>query len=1276
MYAPGTRYAFNDLVYHTPGGRWGGIGVSPGYINLSEQTAERFMKDPFVGGDGRMFRTGDLGRLLPNGKYEILGREDSQVKLKGYRIELDEVAEAMMQHPFITSAAAIVKDKTHLVGYFAPKSINIQELEDIVASHLPVYMVPAVWVGLEEMPQNTNGKIDKKALELLDVNVNVTTLETETEKLLASIWSDVLNVDVNAIGRHTSFFALGGDSISVIKVVAACKRAGLHISAAAFLKGSILSRVALAMAEPAQTSWPRVTVHQDVLNSVRDDWMEILGLDSYNVCPVTPLQGGMIYATVNSRDAYIAQHTMLLEGNTEQKQLSSAYMTLVEARDILRTTFVTTTSGIYQVIRDDIEHLEVARVSVSTIDEFLETDHARGFEIGDKYFIRLTLVETIDQYFGVLTMHHALYDGWSISMVMNDLVDILRGKAVVDRPSFRSVVDYIEAQDKDETEAYWRSYLSSIGALPIRSSGARLNNLNEESKEPLTKSASSSFAYVTAVAQRAGVTAAELTKLAWAATLRKYTRQNDVVFGQVMANRDIPVKDADRIMGPLLSTVPCRVLFNDTDTLPAAVVALQTERGTTMRHSHASLVDMKRWIGSAGELFDTLFVYQNLPHESKSTKMDGFCIVEPTEFSNQSTEFALELMVVPNASNLNVSVLYNPTLLSWNQACLIMHEFDHTVAQLCEGLESSATVSTLWQLSPSQTTVIETSSFGPQVNLPYGLVHQAFEENATTNPDQRAVEFGNEWLSYGEVNAHANSLASDLTNMGVCLGDRVAVLMDRCLEFPVGMLAVLKVGAVMMPLDASFPSKRIQHMMTEANVVMVIATKDQRSLVHELELSIPVVEISSKDVALHSNTFVPSVQASRHDEAYIVYTSGSTGKPKGIPVLHESAVNAIFSAFGGFDIEEGMRVMQFRAIASDVFEWELWKTLSCGACVVFRGEDALDTLLKVDVLSSTPTGLSLFGHPSQYPNLKCVAVGGESLPASLKDLWCDYVRLINCYGPSECAIRTHEYELFRDVPVTIGKPMNNASCYVLDGNQRRVPVGVVGEIYLGGICVSPGYINLPDQTSERFLADPFVSGTGRMYRTGDQRRLLPNGDFEILGRNDSQVKLKGYRIELDEVADAMMQHPGVVSAAVIVKDNTHLVGYFSPADVNVQDLEQTVADHLPVYMVPAVWVGLDVMPQNTGGKIDKNALELLDVIKEVEEFETETEKQLAQIWAEILNIEMSCISRNTSFFAVGGNSISVVKVVSACRKRGLHITVAQFVKAANLWRVAAALQSK
>ncbi|KAF0708553.1 hypothetical protein As57867_006291, partial [Aphanomyces stellatus] len=585
-------------------------------------------------------------------------------------------------------------------------------------------------------------------------------------------------------------------------------------------------------------------------------------------------------------------------------------------------------------------------------------------------------------------------------------------------------------------------------------------------------------------------------------------------------------------------------------------------------------------------------------------------------------------------------------------------------------------MSNLWALSQSQLDVVQAASFGPEVPLKYELLHLAFEDWAVSHPAIRAVEYENEWLSYGELNAKASALACELVDMGVHVGSRVAVIMERCLEFPIGLLATLKAGAAMVPLDASFPVNRLAYILSDADVSVILTTKKFHAVVENLAHCARALYVDHVDKACNSRAFEPSHSnlPTRNDEAYVVYTSGSTGKPKGVPVQHRSVVNAILCQSQNFSIQPGMRVLQFMAIGFDACQREIWKSLCHGATLVFRSVcGTYSCLSQVDIVSCTPTALALFGEPHQYPKLKHLVVGGEALPLELKILWSPHVSLLNCYGPTECAIETHVCTLTQNTSVTIGTPIANVNSYILDESQGQVPLGVIGELYLGGICVSPGYINLADETSERFLPDPFSPTRGQMFRTGDLARLLPNGHFEILGRQDSQVKLKGYRIELDEVANAMKCHPRVVAAAAIVKSKSHLVGYYTPASINISELQEVVASHLPVYMVPVAWVGLDEMPQNTNGKIDKKALEAFDVMVETEELETDTEKRMAAVWATVLNIDVAEIGRQTSFFSVGGDSLSVIKVVAACKEVGIDVSTTKFLKELILWKVAASV---
>ncbi|KAF0685075.1 Aste57867_23003 [Aphanomyces stellatus] len=1018
--------------------------------------------------------------------------------------------------------------------------------------------------------------------------------------------------------------------MTAIKVVAACNAEGLRITTAELMKSHVLWRSASVVSTSSVDVWPFISLSEDVLDSIQAEWALRLNLNSYIAYPVTPLQAGMVYATVNNREKYAMQVPLILESTFDTEMLSVAFQSVVEYHDTLRTTFVTSTSGIYQIIRNDTLGFAVERTSAPSIESFLALDLARGFEIGDLYFVRMTFVLVGDERYAVLTIHHALYDGWTLSMLTSDILDVLEGRPLTPRPSFRGVVDYIEAQDISTTEGYWRSYLSGFVPCPIVSTG----HIEETTRpyQPLELEAQVSLAEIKAAAQRVGVTPAEFSKVAWAITLQKYTRQNDVVFGEVVANRDIPVKDADSILGPLINTVPCRVKFDETLPIQSIFDDIEANRASTKTHSYTGLTNIKRWSGVEGDLFETLFVYQQLPDIPQIQQGRGLQVydVPATPFSN---EYLFELIMVPTESSMHAHALFNPKDISASLARWMLVEFDHALFQLCNvAKQQDTSMRLLFELCPTQTQFIESVSFGPCSPLPYELLHHAFEERAKQHPQVRAIEFEGVGLTDVEI-------------QGVGVGSRVAVIMDRCLEFPLGLLATLKAGAVMVPLALSLPIDRLKWMLEDANCHVVI-TKNLYNIPESLRLSLKFkyLAVDIENISLSYIEFCP-FKSSKKMEAYVVFTSGSTGKPKGVPVLHTSALNTIWQTGSKIGFHPGARALQFFSISFDGFQGDMWQCLTHGATLILWGETYVNAIKTVDIITCTPSALLLLGHPGQYPALKYVHVAGETCPVSLKQRWSPFVRLFNLYGPSECAIMSHFTELSLQSQINIGKSIVNTNSYILDKNNNWTPIGVVGELYLSGLCVSPGYINLPNQTAERFLPDPFVGGDQMMFRTGDLGRLLPNGKFEVLGRKDNQIKLKGYRIELDEVAGAMLQHPQVVTAAAIVKDKTHLVGYFTPANVNTEELIDVVASHLPVYMVPAVWVGLDVMPQNANGKIDKKALEAMDIVVETNDLKSDAEKRIGVLWSNILKIDISQIGRNASFFSIGGDSLTAVRLL-------------------------------
>ncbi|ETV91420.1 hypothetical protein H310_13969 [Aphanomyces invadans] len=1707
----------------------GGHGVSPGYINLPDQTSQRFLPDPFVQSSScrTMFRTGDFCRQLVDGSFEILGREDSQVKVKGYRIELDEVAQAMIEHPKVVAAAAIVKDKTHLVGFFTPSDVNPETLHEVVAAQLPMYMVPAIWVGLDMMPQNANGKTDKKALESMEVVAAVDPLETENERRLASLWAQVLGVKLHDIGRNTSFFSLGGDSVSAIRLVSKGKEVGLVLSTSAVLKNPRLSKMAASVQvqvshtltksesetvfgnvlltpvqhlnfnhvwknvhfwnqstvlRPSRTLHPselvpavaRLVEHHDMLRArfavdsnktwsqhisdpsqnvnvefvpvdsmaclndaisakerslhliqgpvyavtvfvlpnqnqyvhfaihhtvvdlvsyriilddlemllakqslgrktmsfqewsrrmtaqaplwdpsvwaaymaddisppatlgtkiqaqgvlsdevtskldaanaiygtniqelalaalttayaellhtgegyklllmmeghgrepwdpeidvsstvgwftslypvvfsatkdlghlirqvknklrgvphgglsygaikylaptsastesikshknhnlafnyagrfqelnassglfeciqsvsdvVGDDemdyipgniylhhersqlvldvsvqewqlshdqtiewvvlwckWMNVivshcldpqtfgghtlsdvpllgttdvveavetelyatLGLrptDVEDMYPVTPLQSGMLFATLQDPSEYVLQSTFDVRGDLDIATLESCWHQLADHEALLRTVFASTPCGLFQAVTKIDYSAWTLLDDVWALDEldalthaFWLADRARGFSLASKSFHRFTVVQVSDSRYRVMwTTHHSVMDGWSGTLLVDSLRRICAGQTLKHpTTSFKDYLNWLAMQDEHPAETFWRTKLKHLDSTTRLSLPKPLHT--RLVGEPYSMANYSLLLpHIHRVCSKLQVTPSSVFQAAWAIAIQQFTRHDYVVFGNVVSGRDIDMPGIETLVGVTINTIPVLVHAAPTMTTDDLVRSVHLSALESAQFSHSSLTEIKRWTAHEGKFFDTLFMFGNYAAASThDTGIDGNATFtldfrEGREFSDSSIA-----MAVYNDSGDQYRIEVTHQTSQVDTACIdfLSHRFLDIMTRLQSQEEYSMVISVLDRPSSREATLIQNSSFGPVVPLPYELLHHGFEARAKEHPDVRAIEFDDQWLSYGELNAQANALAVDLASLGVGVGSRVAVIMERCLEFPIGLLAVLKVGAAMLPFDAAFPIERLSYMIRDASASVAISTTNLTTQLEKLKAVTKMVFVSSDQLGAKAADFVPSAQhqATRWDEAYVVYTSGSTGKPKGVPTLHAGAVNLVCFPFCEPAYCVGMRVMEVLSIGFDWCLEEIWKTLCNGATLVLRSDDLERALRTVDVLAITSTGLSLLGDPQQFPNLQYVHVGGEAVPASLKDLWCSAVTLLNTYGPSECSSTTHSVQLTTSSQISIGKPTKNINSYILDSAKRMVPVGVVGEVYLGGIGVSPGYINLPEQTADHFFTDPFsTTGGSLMFRTGDLGRLLPSGEFEILGRLDSQVKLKGYRVELDEVAEAMMQHPRVVSAAALVKDKTHLVGYYAPADVDAEALQRLVADLLPVYMVPAAWVALEALPTNANGKIDKTALACLDVKEDVRALTSEAEVKMAGVWASVLDVDVGVIGKNTSFFALGGDSISVIRVVAACKQVGLSITAAAFMKGLVLSRVASAAVS-
>ncbi|KAJ3406217.1 hypothetical protein HDV05_006120, partial [Chytridiales sp. JEL 0842] len=1612
----------------------GGIGVFTSYVNLPEMNVERYVDIDVDGEIVRMFRTGDLCRLLPDGRFDVLGRKDDQVKLKGYRIELEEVANALRKFPAVTSAAAIVKDKTLLIGFVSPASLDKARLLEFVADLLPAFMIPAAVMGLDIMPMTSNGKINRKALESIEVVREVTELETDVETTLATAIAEVLGISPASIGRTSSFIALGGDSISAIRLVTTARRLGLGLTTAQILRAPSLSSLASRCTKCSGSKYSMGSVVGQV--------------------PLTPIQHVFFNHPWKNLHHFNQSFVLIPRTKIDVDDLRAAIAKLLRHHDMLRCRFYQDSSDVWiQEIMPPTETEDVNVTAALTVDDSMFEEivaiKQRSLSItkGPLYSVHLADFDNGSQKL-FFTIHHLVIDLVSWRIVLDDLERLLLGGRLETKTmSFKDWSQSLSKKATDFNPNAWDKYLSTsekgmelpeaetaykveVGLAKDMASqldkASALYNTNVQElvlaglalawidwsshgsctkgelvfdleghgrepwdddvdisgtvgwfttiypiKLPMERNASVqdllldikeklrsipdrglSYGAIKYLAEENSDNAS-IKSHSLAPILFNYFGRFQQLNGKGFFVNDNSVKANSMVLGPherlfhlgdmscghhddqlflSLKSLPTiineeeargwlslwplcmeRIIQHCIDPLapgrltpsdlhllknPTVISDIETElrlsvgvmardvedvypvtplqfgmwsatfqnkseytvqlvldvRGdldvTRLRNAWKRCVlksDLTEWnemdeVWDVDELSLTQKTEALLRHDrlrgysvsdqcfnrfiivplsdgririlwsQHHSVIDGWSmpivmgdfvhaaagniVVAPeqlfrnhvesvlakssveckafwtqfTEAVSHSSKLNLRRSLERDAKSTNIETTYGllqsvidaPTLtttaknlgvttsslvrLAW--AITLKHytrennvvfgsvvsgresavngmeslpfsvdvvkaeEFaDFPVSMVLGQTEASLSIKLTYKEDMVDMTLaaklvdkfiavlltlLETScagqlelydhltaddlssvrqfSYGLQISLPYSCVHQGFELQVIENPTLTAVEQYDRKISYYDLDIVAQSLASELAELGACVGKRVAIVMQRCIEFPLSLLAVLKTGATLVPIDIKFPAERIRYMLEDSACTMVVSTLSESEHVTALGLHIPVVFADSSRA---SRRFRPTAvhSATRDSEYLIVYTSGSTGKPKGVLIPHKGAVNIISNCAAQLGCAKGKRMLQFMAIGFDGCQFEIWSALSTGATLVLREEDVFKTLKKVDAVFITPTGLSQIGSPAEYANLKTITVGGEACPTSLKDKWAAHVTFNNIYGPTEITIISHGTRILPQHTITIGRPLPNTISAILDGNQRMVPIGVVGELYVGGIGVSTSYINLPEMNIERFFEIDFDGERIRMFKTGDLCRLLPDGRFDILGRKDDQVKLRGYRVELDEISAALQNHPMVTTAAAIIKDKTNLIAYVTPADAPISELLDFALASLPFYMVPHKIVGLDVMPTNVNGKTDKLKLQELDVAIEIDEISSDTEQQVAMVWSEVLNVPMDKIGSSTSFFELGGDSISAVKVVSRSRQYGFDISVKDLFKLQTVSRCADLVQS-
>lgn len=983
-----------------------------------------------------------------------------------------------------------------------------------------------------------------------------------------------------------------------------------------------------------------------------------------DIYELSPLQQGMLFHCLYNPKTwmYFEQVVVPVRNRVNADCLIRAWKRVLERHPALRTSFHW--EGLdkpLQVVHREVE-FSIERHDWSGVDagererrleDFLKADRDRGFVLSGAPLIRLALVQFSEEDFRyILSFHHLLMDGWSLQVV-NREVSVLYEAYCLGREmqleASRPYGDYIawlQGQNAEAGKTFWREMLSGFeGPAPLgaeRSPGAeRTEEVYSEQEMRLPREAT---AALQSLAQRTHVTLNTVMLGAWALLLSRYSGEEEVVFGSVVSGRPPELRGVESMVGLFINTLPVRTQIHDETPLSGWLQRLQEHHLEARRYEFTSLTDIHTWSGRpAGmPLFQSVLAFENYPTGAMSTpqaeNFEGFRQFE-------RTNYPLSAVVVPGAELL-VRILYD------------LHRFeDSTITRLLGHLETILVsmggdaeqrlgdVSVLPPAEVRQLMVEWNNTKVEQAGTQ--CVHRLFEAQVERTPDAPALAFGGQRVTYRSLNAQANQLARSLQTLGLRAGSLAGISMERSPQWIAAVLAVWKAGAAYVPLDPALPPERLSFMVKDAGLDVLLTQE-------ELRAALPPDVSNLEDMA------------TPRDAAYVIYTSGSTGRPKGVVVEHRGLSNTAEATVRTLGLGPGDRVLQFAPWSFDASVYELMMTLLSGAELFLADPDSLlpgEGLLrllqqeKITTISLPPSALAAM-PVREMPYLKLIGVLGEACPADLAAAWAPGRRIFNAYGPTETTVWVAGAFIDGSRKPPIGRPIANTRIYLLDSRLRPVPIGVPGEICVGGMGVARGYLNTPELTAARFLPDAFSGEAGaRLYRTGDLARYLQNGELEFLGRRDQQVKLRGFRIEPGEIETVLAQHATVRQAAVTVREDTpgdrRLVAYIvcDALEPPPAELRRFLRSRLPEYMVPSAFVFLESLPLLSNGKANLRALPAPVRKPELKTYvapRTSVESKLATLWAEVLRVERAGVHDN--FFDSGGHSLLATQLLSRVRE--------------------------
>ncbi|WP_099608847.1 non-ribosomal peptide synthetase [Vibrio coralliilyticus] len=1305
----------------TPGELYiGGAGLALGYLNRPELSDERFVDNRFATdedidqGYTKLYRTGDLAQWMADGNIQYLGRNDDQVKVRGYRIELGEIECKLREIDTIDQACVLAKSRKteageskYLVCYYTSVAGHHTTDAQIISelSHqLPDYMVPTAFVQLSTFPVTINGKLDRKSLPepTFSAQENYVAPRNDLDAQLCALWQDILGLE--KIGIRENFFALGGDSI--LATLLSTRMSGVldrEIKVADIFNYKTI--------EGILSDCP---MRQKIEITKREELSSPLSFAQDRLWFIENYEGGT--------SAYHIPCLYHLKDEAHIDVVKQAIQAVVQRHEALRTTIKQSGAGDVQVVSNEPVSIEQKQIQADEdFTQRLREDINAPFDLTAHYPLKVTIYRTGDitpTYSLLVNFHHIVSDGWSVDIFERDVqsyYDAFVTQTKVSLPELPIQYldhahwqrEYLKGDAYQNQIHYWKSKLAGLPTLELPTDHPRPSKISYEGKHETFSMDTLTSDALRALAKQTNCTLHTITLSLFSILLSKYCNQNDVVTGTPIANRHLA--QTQDLIGLFINTQVNRLQINGEESFLELIERVQLDQVNAQQHQDIPFERLMEELQVERELsrhpiFQVMFGVQGFGQVDTQSQREADRLLLPFTDLNDIYEYArfdMEFFIDDRADELQGIIRYASQLFKSSSIISLISRFKYLVEQVVQSPDTC--IKALSIVQPQELKQLTLDWNNTDKDFPRNkTIHQLFEDQVAKTPDATAIVFEGTRLTYRELNDRANQLARYIrahfqhrTGHALCANTLIALHLERGVEMMVSVLAVLKAGAAYVPIDPSYPIDRTRFMLedTQADLVLALNRTMNKELAAQTGSDWLTVDLS-EPLYQHNDSSNLAPYSLSEDLAYVLYTSGTTGQPKGAMLSHRGIVNRISWMQNQYPLCESDVVLQKTPYVFDVSVWELFWAHWYGATQVIAKPDGHKDSDYLNRLISEQQVTTLHFVPSMLEAYNGFLLSSEkALPTCVKQMFCSgealnsatveqtyelaqrsEFKLHNLYGPTEASIDVTSFETKAGNPVSIGKPIDNTRVYILDEDKYPVPIGVVGELYLGGAGLACGYLNRPELTSQKFVENRFATesdlqqGYSTLYKTGDLVRWLPDGNIDYIGRNDDQIKIRGHRVELEEITSKLRAVDGIKQACVVVKkkettagSTQYLAAYYTKTDdsaISDERLLSSLANDLPDYMLPSVFVAMDAFPLTINGKLDRRSLPepTFNVTRSYQAPLDKVEACLCQIWQEVIGLKQ--VGTGDNFFRIGGDSILAIRAVYLSNHAGYQISVA------------------